>query len=303
MRAQRNLDEVVESNHTLLVRNDEFIRVIGDRMDNIGGDRLDIIGKNLTERIKGNATSQVDGSRTETVSGSSDVWVEQDATLRVSGQERREIRGGTETSAKGDVSLQVRGCYTTLVGTEKAKQSYVVHVEGVTELSSSGVTEIRSDKAIVLSCGRSSLRISDDEIGIISPAVAAGGPDGGLSLDDRGLQLRTKKDAVLVADTILLKASTASVGLAKDAQIDGKQILLNSPEDAKEPVPDKSPKPTTITLVNQKGNPLANQRYLVSLADGSQVGGILDKDGKATLAIEGPGSITFPRLRGAKPGG
>lgn len=295
VRAQRNLDEVVQRNHTLLVRNDEFIRVAGDR--------LDTIDKNLTARVKGNSTSQVGGSRTEIVTGSSDVWVEHDATLRVGGQERREVLGGADSSAKGDVSLQVRGCYTTLVGTEKAKRSYVVHVEGVTELSSSGATEIRSDKAIVLSCGRSSLRITDDKIEIVSPAVAAGGPGGGLSVDDQGLQLRTKKDALLSADTILLKASTASVGLAKDAQIDGKQILLNSPEQATDPVPDKSPKPTTITLVDQKGKPLANQRYLVTLADGSEVGGILDKDGKATLAIEGTGTITFPRLRGAKPAG
>ncbi len=128
LRAQRNLDEVVQRNHTLLVRNDEFVRVIRDRMDTIGGDRKDTIGKNLTVLVNGNATSQVAGSRTEMITGNSDVWVERDATLRVGGQERREILGGAATSAKGDVSLQLRGCVTTLVGSDKAKRSYVVHV-------------------------------------------------------------------------------------------------------------------------------------------------------------------------------
>ncbi len=30
---------------------------------------------------------------------------------------------------------------------------------------------------------------------------------------------------------------------------------------------------------------------------------MLDKDGKATLVVAGPATITFPGLRGAKPGG
>ena len=35
LHAQRDLDEVVEQNHTLLVRNDELLRVLGNRMDRI----------------------------------------------------------------------------------------------------------------------------------------------------------------------------------------------------------------------------------------------------------------------------
>ena len=51
--------------------------------------------------------------------------------------------------------MRVRGCHTMLVGTEKANRSYSLHVEGMTQLSGSALTEIRSDKAIVLSCGKS----------------------------------------------------------------------------------------------------------------------------------------------------
>ena len=52
LHAQRNLDEVVEKNHTLRVMNDEFIRILGNRMNRIE--------KNLEEIVKGDHTSTVE---------------------------------------------------------------------------------------------------------------------------------------------------------------------------------------------------------------------------------------------------
>jgi type VI secretion system secreted protein VgrG len=299
--AQRDLDEVVEHDHTLLVRGEERVRVLGSRMDVVEAGLSTRVGGHSEERVAGSRSSHVDGSRTDAVTGNADVWVEQDSTTRIGGRERREIAGASETAAGSDVTLRVRGCHTTLVGTEKAQRSYVVHVEGVTDLSSSGVTEIRSGKAIVLSCGKSSLRITDDKIELVSPSVSAGGPGGGIAVDDESLRIRSKKGAQLVAETIVLKASDASLGLAKEAKLDGQRVLLNSPEQATDPAPAEPPKPTIIELVNQHDEPLANQRYLVTLADGSEVSGILDKDGRAELEIEGAATVSFPGLRGAKP--
>jgi type VI secretion system secreted protein VgrG len=221
--------------------------------------------------------------------------------MQIGGKEVRESIGPVQSTAKSDVTVRVHGCHTMLVGAEKAPRSHVVHVEGMAQMSSSGITEIRSDRGIVLSCGRSSIRISDDKIEILAAALAASGAGGGLSIDADAIRVRAKHDAEVRAERIVLKASDASLSLAKDAKIDGGQILLNSPEQATDPTPKEPPKPTLIELVNQHGKPLAHQRFVVALADGSQVSGIVDKKGQASIELEGAGTISFPGLLGTKP--
>ena len=81
----------------------------------------------------------------------------------------------------------------------------------------------------------------------------------------------------------------------------GARVLLNSPALAKDPVVDKSPKVTTIELCDQKGKPLAHQRYLVVLEDGAEVTGFLNDKGRAELALDASaGAVTFPGLRHGK---
>jgi type VI secretion system secreted protein VgrG len=152
----------------------------------------------------------------------------------------------------------------------------------------------------VLSCGKSSIRITDDKIEIVSPTIALRSTGVGVSMGDDTIQIKAKQEAQIVAERVLLKTPDASVSLAQDAQIDGRFILLNSPDAATDPIPEKSLKTTTIELVDQRGKPLAHQRYLAVLADGSEISGILDKDGKAEIEIEGAATITFPGSRRAK---
>lgn len=302
LHAQRDFDEVVEHDHTTLVRGSERNRVAGARSDVIGGGHEVRVSGLLDETVLGQRKTHIDGSRSETITGNNQVWVEFDATTRIGGKEQREIGGAHETTVKDDLTVRAGGCFTTLVGTSKAKRSYVLHVEGATDLSSSEVTEIRSDKAIVLSCGRSSLRITDETIELISPALEAGSGTTSLSVSGDDLRLNAKKQMVLTGDTLLLKASQASLGLAANAQLDGAKVLLNSPEQADSPVEDKRPEPTAITLTDQHGKPLGNQRYLIQFADGAERSGVLDKDGKAEVLIDGPASIVFPGLRDVKEG-
>lgn len=300
LHAQRDLDEVIGRNHARVVKADETIVVKRDRRETIEGDRVLRVHGGSIETLHGGQVREIDGDAREAVAGNAELRVAQDLTTRVSGRERREITGASDVAVKDDVSVRVRGCHTMLVGTSKAQRSYALHVEGITQLTGSGVTEIRSDKAIVLSCGRSSIRITDAKIEIVSPAFSAKGTGGGLSIDEDTIRIKAKEDAQLLAERVLLKTPDASMSLAKDAQIDGRRILLNSPDEATDPVPDKSPKTTTIELVNQRGKQLAHQRYLITLADGAEIGGTLDKNGKAEVEVEGAGTIRFPGLRGTK---
>src|SRR5262249_47689403 len=159
------------------------------------GDRTTRVHGHSLESILGGRASVVEGESREAVSGHAELRVSQDLTTRVGGCDRREVIGASDFAAKEDVNVRVRGCHTTLVGTRKENRSYVLHVEGLTQLTSSGITEIRSDKALVLSCGRSSLRITDGKIEIVSPAVSASGGGGGVSISEDTLRLRAKRDA------------------------------------------------------------------------------------------------------------
>ena len=60
-----------------------------------------------------------------------------------------------------------------------------------------------------------------------------------------------------------------------------------------------APPPTGIQLKDQNGAPLAYQRFVVRLDDGSEYSGILDGEGKSEMTLDGSGKISFPDL--AKP--
>lgn len=115
------------------------------------------------------------------------------------------------------------------------------------------------------------------------------------------MRITAKGETVLKAEKFLLKTPDASLSMKTDVQLDGKKILLNSPDQAKDPVEDTAPPPTKIQMKDQSGKPLSNQRFVITLPDGSEYSGILDKDGRTEMEFEGSGKITFPDL--ASPSG
>jgi len=288
--AQRNLDEVIEKNHTLLVKNDEFLRILGNRMDTIE--------KNLESVVKGDQTSHVDGNRIDVVNGNFDERVSGMLVTRVEGKERRGVTGRSDLTLADDYTVRVKGCYTTIVGRDDAKRSYVLRVEGTGQLSSSGVMEIDADKGLTLKCGKSFIKITADKIELVAPSVSAKGEGGGIVVDN-DIKLNAKGDAVLKAKSLLVKTEAASMSLKTDVQIDGKKILLNSPDQVTDPVPDNSAPPTLIQMKDQLGKPLANQRFVVTMGDSSEYSGVLDSEGKTEMPLDGSGTIRFPDL--AKP--
>src|SRR4051794_6917783 len=65
--AQRDLDEVVKRNHTLQVRGDENLRVLGSRIDIVEGNVIARLGGNEEAQVTGDQTTQVDGNRIDVV--------------------------------------------------------------------------------------------------------------------------------------------------------------------------------------------------------------------------------------------
>ncbi|HEY4120582.1 MAG TPA: type VI secretion system tip protein TssI/VgrG [Byssovorax sp.] len=288
LHAQRNFDEVVEMNHSLLVRADETLRVIGARVDRVERDLKQIVGGDLAREIQGNRVDVVTGNGDDRVAGA--------RTTRVGGKDRSTIAGQADFEYDDDLTTHVLGNATTRVGTNDKKRSWVAHAEGSVALSSSDSTSVTSDKELVLAVGKSSIRITDGKIEISADAVTATGKGGGLGVSDDGLKLSSKDGSQLALDSQarMTAKDGGSMSLGAQVKADGKQILLNSPTQSTDAPPPPPDPPTTIELKDQDGAAVPNQRFLCILDDGSQTSGTTDKDGKATLDVKSGGKVTFP---------
>ena len=300
--AQRDLDEMVDRNHTLLVRGDERLRVLGSRVDIVEGDVIARTAGLSEEHVTGDKSRQVDGNRIDVVTGNSDERVSGMLVTRIEGKERRAVQHNADLEYAEDLTTRVRGCMTTLVGRHDAKRSWQTHAEGQAKLSSLVSTEVSSEGELVLRVGKSSIRITSDKIEIDSPAVTVKGKGGGLSAGDEGLKLASKGDVeVLLEKKLVMKSKEgASFSMQKEVKIDGAQILLNSPDQANDPPPKDPDPPTRLTFKDHEGRPLAYQRFLVKMDDGTEMSGMTDKDGKAEADLKSGGKVTFPDLSKVK---
>lgn len=285
--AQRNLDEVVEMNHTLLIKNDEFIRLLGSRVETIE--------KNVEQHVRGDSTSYVGGNRMNVVAGNSDARISGMLATRVQGKEHRSVTGTSDLEYADDLTTRVTGCVTTLVGKHDAKRSWLTHAEGEAKISSLDKTEVSSEGELLLRVGESWIRITADRIELVSAAVTMKGTGGGLAISDEGIALSSNGDAqLLVKQKIVLKTEGASISMDKELKLDGTKILLNSPEQATDTPPEEPAPPTTVVLKDEKGNSLAYQRFLIKLDDDTEISGLTDEEGQAELELKTAGDISFP---------
>lgn len=296
LHAQRDFDESVLRNHTVDVGGDEFSRIGGDRRALIEGSSSVRVAGDKAENVMGDLSSEVTGSRVETTMGSVDRRISKDLSARIEGRELREVSGEVGLSCGDDLTLKIRGSKTVTVGRHDARRSYSLHVEGTSSLSSSNVTEIVSEEALVLRCGKSSVRITPEAIELDAPTLRLKADGSRAVMADDGIHLRSKGSGAEILPGLIALASGggASIGLGGDAKIGGSKVLLNSPEQASDPPMEELPPPGTIELVDEEGNPLGYERYLVVFEDGSERSGSLDRGGRADIDGDAPGVVYFP---------
>jgi type VI secretion system secreted protein VgrG len=301
--AQRDLDQRVGRNHTLFVEGDELVTVAGEHRQSVGGSLLTEVAAHLHQTVAMNHSLTVQGDTLAAVSGSADVRVSADRTTRVEGCEQAEIRGRADESFLADRFVRVTGHQVTLVGKNDARRSAVLHVEGENESSSTGRSELSSDKVLVLRCGESQIRLLPDAIEIASPTIR-------LTTDElygkasKLIKLQSDENALVKAKKLQLKGEKAQVGLSQLAKVDGEMVKLNcGPDPIDAEMPDAKPiPPTTIRLAAEDGTPLVGQRFVVVLPDGSERSGVTGEGGAAELELEQDGTIWFPNVDKARPG-
>lgn len=301
VRAQRDLDEIVLRNHTKDVGVDEFNRIGGDRRDAVEGSASLRVSGDMSEAVAGDRSSEVTGNQIDVTTGAVDRRVSKDLTTRIEGRERREVTGAADLTYSDDRTVRIRGSETVVVGRSDAPTSYSIHVEGTSSAWAAGRTEITSEKEIVVRCGKSWIRIGPESIELNSPSVSVTAGQSGLVLVDDSIRMRSGGSRAEIQGGVIALASGggASLGLGGDAQLAGSKVLLNSPAQASDPPRAEPPEPGSIELVDDDGNPLAYQRYVLVFEDGSERSGFLDKNGRVDVYDEAPGQIFFPDLSDA----
>lgn len=298
--AQRDLNEVVLNTRSTDVGADLSVVVAGNSMESVGGERVEVVRGGRASTVMGEASRHVvgaeravvDGDRVELVRGTAEL-VAQRMTTRVAETDERVVQGDARARITGDQADSVSGCVTLQVGRAEAETSYAVHVEGLAELHGRRRASLTSEEEITLVCGRSSIRLTPDQIELVAPLVLLTAEGAGARLGKDGVRLRATSEASVVADTVVLRGERASLGLDVEARLGGDQIKLGKADDAGGFSPDEQPAPTRIELVDQEGNPLAHRRYKLHLADGSTRAGILDRNGVAVIDLELPAEVVF----------
>ncbi len=301
LHAQRDLDEEVGGNHTLTVEGATVATLGGSRAENVAGDSSDIISGNHTLHIGGDESKRVDGNRINVVRGTEDARVTGDFTLRLERRDTRDVRSQAEHRYGDDFTTRIAGNHTVIVGRHGAHRSLTMHTEGTTTLSATREIVLEANGGLTLRCGNTAIRIGADGIELTGPMIRAAGESGGLEAGKEGLKLHSAGVYAQLAEKLFVKTESTTLAMGKEVKLDGPKILFNSPEQATEAPPPEPPPPTEIELLSHDGKPLANQRFVVELEDGSQRCGVTDKDGKAALDLTSSGKIRFPELTDVQP--
>lgn len=295
--AQRDFDEEVKHDHTVTVGHSQHIDVQENQTNVVGGNHTEhVLG--AADRVVGQDEKvHVKGSRAQVVSGNATTLVERERRLHVKGGDHVEVKGNATWKTGDDLTITTEGNFTTLVGKQDDQRSLTFHVEGMTQLWGRELTEISSEKGIRFRCGESIVEVMPDRIELISPNLTLRSPNARVAIGEEDVAIHAKKETTIKADTVLFNSCKASMVMKTEVKVDGSQILLNAPDVAKDPPQEEPKPPTVIELADEDGNPLPYQRYVVTMGDGSERSGFLDKDGKAELDfLDESATVTFPGL-------
>jgi type VI secretion system secreted protein VgrG len=295
LRAERDQHDLVQHDRKAEINHQDRTDVGDDQHLQVGGEQHVTIHRDRNVQLLSSDTVHVKGTRHLQVDELLEERV-RSRSLHVAEKERREILGSSQTIVHGSLVTLANGSVTLQVGQSEAPKSATLNVEGSAHVSAMKSIEITADKDITLRVGKSFVRISEKEIQLSAETITVQGKDGQIKAAEGDVKVKAKGKFQAVADAVALKASGAALGLKSDAVLDGAKVLLNSPEEASDSVDTSEPDPAKLEVVDQDGQPLAYQRYLIVLDGGGEQMGYLDENGKAEVHLSGAGRVTFPDL-------
>lgn len=161
--------------------------------------------------------------------------------------------------------------------------------------------DVVSIKGITIRCGKSQISLTPDAVTISSPTISLVGQD--LELKGDKVNVAGGDSITLGSTKVTLTSSGASVVLDSNATVQGAKVQLKGGGGPSGDSDTKKKTETTITLVDNDGKPLANQRIL--LREGGEGGQertvVLDDTGSIVVEGDGPFDAIVADLPDAKP--
>jgi type VI secretion system secreted protein VgrG len=294
LRAQRDLAVQVLSDRHAVVGGADRLEVHGVRAESLGEAQTEVRG-DRRERVGGDRSASIVGSDRVAVGGNATAEVSGHAELSVGASLRAKVDHDLTATAGRNVSVAASENAFVRAGVGGEPSMLVLNASTTAVLTGTESVGVEAGTAVEIRVGRSVIRVSDARIEVVSPELVLRAEGASLALSDRAATLDAAADLALLGQRVMAKAAGgATLGLSSEAALDGAQVLLKSPTSAQDPAEHTAPPPTTLALTDQDGRALAWARYVVRLADGSARVGMLDRDGRATLSVQGDATVEFP---------
>jgi type VI secretion system secreted protein VgrG len=304
LRAQRNLEVSVIADATTRVGGSERTIVEGRREHAVHGPAQETYADERAVTVRGRFQASFASEASVTAAAPISVHANAGLTTHVSGDAEEHVLGARRAHVARDERVVVegdtlhlrRGDTLTVAGTSDAPRSAAIHAHQSALVHGAKLVEISSEAAVRLAVGDSFVLVTKDTVQVSAKKLRFDGETVEIHADK--LNAKAKDVARIEGKKAFVISEGAALGLARDARVRGSAVKLGADLDPGDgPAAPETSAPTVIRMVDQDGEPLAGERYVVRLADGTIRTGALDADGRATLRhLEGEAHVEFPDL-------
>ncbi len=292
LRARQDIEVRAGRSETTDVHEASLLRVGRERREEIGGERIVSVGA-LSVFESGNARLAV-SEDTRVELGTASIRARDEATLTFEARAEWQYRSDVRVDVAGVMAARHEDTLFVNVGTKERSASHLLHVEGTSTHETTETLEITSDKEIVLRSGKSTVRISPEAVQIDTPKLRVDAD--AVDLVGEEMQVQGRRFVRLEGAKVFALSSGAGLSLTAMAKLNGSMVKLGTPPDESDGPEAKraEPPPTTIRLVDQDGAPIAHERCLVRLSDGTTRAAVTDAEGVARLYdLQGAATVDF----------
>jgi type VI secretion system secreted protein VgrG len=269
IKAQLDMDEVVERHHKVHIGAHQTQTIRGKQVESVEQDQILTVALDRTVGVGRDLKSTVGNDRVSSVGRDDAVVVGGDAKALVSGHYAVEVKHG----------------YSVTVGSGQAPAQSDHYVNGSGSLGASERLVIRAEKGLVLQCGDTIVELTPEGLELFGKSIKASGAD--ISISGDGPSVELGQNVQVFSKSIAMHAEKSTLTLGDTAELKGDKIQLKSNQAPPAPAGSKE-SPDTQQFSCQFSDyylrPYANKTFHLR-AEGLKVEGTTDGEGTVKAKI------------------
>ncbi|RJP32379.1 MAG: type VI secretion system tip protein VgrG [Phycisphaerales bacterium] len=319
--AQKDMETRVLNDAKQWVGNDRHLIVVNDLKEQIDKNKHLLVKADLKEKVEGNANYTVVGDHSSKIDGTVNLKVAGDRCAKIDGDENLESGGSINAKAGQKYSMDAGQEIHEKAGQSVAVEGGMkVHVKGGMDVViEAGMNLTLKAGANFIALGPSGVAISGSPTVMINSGGAAGSgsgcspvapappadpdpPEEAAEADQAEAGASTTYTPPSVQAEALQIAAQTGVPFCKKCAEAAARAAAPEPEPEEEEDDYVAPAATTwieVVLVDEEDNPVPNERYRITLPDGTVKEGQTCGRGMARIdeiTPEGDCTVTFPDL-------